>query len=381
MIELKTESAMPTVAARRGIDLGHSLTIKSSGSGSLTNLNSPTVKARFQTLKNKTLFKKLQKEEEGGGSKRGSVVGMAPGASLSDKPFVEAKGSMMGTAQKAAQLMEKKSGKPRMGGLGIPPSAELSANDNSLSLNSPYSDSSDDISQTSQTTSLKPSNMNYVTSFTSDDSTSIPISVTSRVSGSRHEREPSRNDMNDDVASILEAANLSDEVEGTEQEELDVQETQDALNLFLQTFGPGRGYKWQPTAGMLGTATLPVPEAASVSPASSLSGSPQIPYFSKFVVFNLTVPGEVSANYKVLKTLKLETFLKTICTRKALEYDAYSFEYGDATSPRPAEMDLQFGKLALPLELYLVKKAKVYSSISTNENNEEVIITNIIDGK
>ena len=187
-------------------------------------------------------------------------------------------------------------------------------------------------------------------------------------------------DRDDDVSSILEATGLSDDAEGNEQE---MQEAQDAIILFLQSFGPDKGYNWKPTATMakLGGALSPATNPSKISPTPSIASSNQVPYYQRFVVFNLNISGEVPTQYKVSNTCKLETFLKTICAKRAIEYDSYSFEYGEPSATRPAEMDLHFQKFSLPLELYLVKKSKVYSSISTSEDDEEVIISNIVDGK
>lgn len=97
------------------------------------------------------------------------------------------------------------------------------------------------------------------------------------------------------------------------------------------------------------------------------------------VIFQLFVCGERVGEVKALKITTLETFCRKVCLKKGLEYEIHSFEYGSPS--RPAEMDLLFANYLDVREIYLVKKAKLYSPVSTLENQEETVISNMIEGK
>ncbi|KAJ3268774.1 Nephrocystin-1 [Terramyces sp. JEL0728] len=101
-----------------------------------------------------------------------------------------------------------------------------------------------------------------------------------------------------------------------------------------------------------------------------------------YAVFKLHAPDDSPLVIKMPGEMKMEQFCEKTCQRKNLDAEQYSFEYDDP--PRPVEMDRALEHYAIPLKspnLFLVKKAKVYSSISVSEDGEETLVINSISGK
>jgi hypothetical protein len=101
-----------------------------------------------------------------------------------------------------------------------------------------------------------------------------------------------------------------------------------------------------------------------------------------FVLLKLHQPEEQPVIVKVQGDMIMEAYCQKLCVRKGLDYETHSFEYGPEL--KPVEMDVKAGILFTPVtatDVHLVKKAKVYSSISTVEETEETIISNVVDGK
>ncbi|KAL2916590.1 hypothetical protein HK105_203702 [Polyrhizophydium stewartii] len=89
-----------------------------------------------------------------------------------------------------------------------------------------------------------------------------------------------------------------------------------------------------------------------------------------------------AAILKVPGDMTLEQLLAKLCKRRGYDFESHSFEFADKTVP--AEMDRRldfYGKENNQLELFIVKKPKIYSTICVSEDGNDVMVMQVIAGK
>lgn len=106
------------------------------------------------------------------------------------------------------------------------------------------------------------------------------------------------------------------------------------------------------------------------------------------IIFKFHYLQEQAMYMKIAATTHLDIFCKTMCQRKGVEFDQYSFDYDFGhllKNQQSADMGLTIEKLSVlgdqMLSLILTRKPKKYSVTSLIENNEEAAIANYISGK
>ncbi|KAH6586466.1 hypothetical protein BASA50_000421 [Batrachochytrium salamandrivorans] len=85
---------------------------------------------------------------------------------------------------------------------------------------------------------------------------------------------------------------------------------------------------------------------------------------------------------KIASNLSLEQLLANICKRRGYDFNAHSFEFADKSIP--AELDRRvdyFIKDNNQLEIFVVKRQKLYSTICISENGVNVMLVQVVNGK
>lgn len=85
---------------------------------------------------------------------------------------------------------------------------------------------------------------------------------------------------------------------------------------------------------------------------------------------------------KIAAHTKMEQFCRKICAWKNLDYEAHSLDLGDIENLKPVEMNrraVYYFNPNSPTEVYITNKAKVYSSDSVKNGEEEIIISKCIE--
>ena len=104
-----------------------------------------------------------------------------------------------------------------------------------------------------------------------------------------------------------------------------------------------------------------------------------------FVFFRLHLLDNTSSVMKMTGDQTLDQILHHICRQREYDPIAHTFDYGDKTAQQPAEMDKTLDQMVKPtakiLELFVVKRAKKYTSISVKEGDAEVLSYQMIEGK
>jgi hypothetical protein len=346
---------------RRGKEMLGIHTSKTGSESSSEIPNSPSVKARFKGFKSAiTAF-----------SKRDSDMGSQGSLHKLDSPKVEKKlsplsgGSMMGTAQKAQMLQSKR---PRSAS-NLLSNMQLGS-DSSLA---PASASSPKVgvSSGSNTESPPPSPLQNVNSQSKHFPSSYRMSTLSKSTSMAENVEVGVSETESFIERELENVISQEELIRGDREADTDDEKKDGSTDPAQIQAFEEKY--------LGGCTWKAPQ--SYPTTSPTTAAPKI---HPYVLLKLHVPEESPVIVKVTGETVMEAYCRKLCTRKNLEYDLYSFETGQGQDMKPVEMDARAGSLFTPMhstDVHLVKKAKVYTSISTYNSSEETVISNLVDGK
>jgi hypothetical protein len=334
------------------------------GSESASDIpNSPSVRARFKGFK--SAISSFGKKESDMGS-QGSLHKL-------DSPKVEKKasplsaGSMMGTAQKAQMLQSKR---PRSASNLL--STMQLGSDSSLAQ-TPGSASSPKIgiSSGSTTESPPPSPLQNVNSASKHFPSTYRMSTLSKTTSMAENVEAGVSETDSFIERELENVISQEELLRGDREADTDEDKKDGSTDPAQILEFEQKY--------LGGGVWKVPQRYP-----PLTSTKEAPKLHPYVLLKLHQPEEVPVIVKVPGDTVMEAYCRKLCTRKNVEYDLYSFESGQSQDMKPVEMDSKAGSLFTPLQatdVHLVKKAKVYSSISTFDSSEETVISNIVDGK
>eukprot|EP00842_Homolaphlyctis_polyrhiza_P004890 jgi/Hompol1/5401/HPOL_004387-RA len=93
---------------------------------------------------------------------------------------------------------------------------------------------------------------------------------------------------------------------------------------------------------------------------------------------------ESSTILKLPGSILLEQLLAKICKRRGYDFDSHTFELLDKTIPTELDRRLDFYGKDFHLEhmeLFVVKKQKIYSSVCINEDGVDVMIMQVVGGR
>ncbi|KAJ3325312.1 hypothetical protein HDV06_004171 [Boothiomyces sp. JEL0866] len=347
------------ISSRRGVEkLG--LTIdKNAMSLVEKGMDSPSLrKIKIGVKSAMTMLKKASQIDDGSNSNLGSnssLGAFAPDAGTKSSPSVSITEPhksvlMMGSAEKAQQLQMRR-----------PRSA-------SNLINSPSGDNLGPPSPRTTKFSDQELSSSYNSRKSHLPSQSLRVSTLSKSVIDMGETCDTPTSINEETMSML----GGDSIEGT----------QDNLNAISEEDHKKYNEKYNADTGKIWKIQSKVP-TNTVLPdlPSAIANSPISPSQS-YAVFKLHIPDDQPLIIKMPAEMRMEKFCEKTCQRKNLDPEQYSFEYDDP--PRPVEMDRTLEHYAIPLKtpnLFLVKKAKVYSSISITEGGEESLVLNSINGK
>ncbi|KAJ3252126.1 Rap guanine nucleotide exchange factor-like 1 [Boothiomyces macroporosus] len=344
------------ISSRRGMEkLG--LTIDKSLMGE-RGMDSPSLrKIKIGVKSAMTMLKKVSQIDDGTSSlgSNNSLGGYSPDAGTKSSPAVSITEPhksvlLMGSAEKAQQLQMRR-----------PRSA-------SNLINSP---SGDNLNSPSPRTT-KVSDQELSSSYNSRKShlppQSLRISTLSKSVIDMGDTCQTPTSINEETTSMF----GGESIEGT----------QDNLNAITEEDHKKYSEKYNADTGKIWKIQCKVPTGTALPDLPSTIASSPISPGQTHAVFKLHIPDDQPLVIKMPAEMRMEQFCEKTCQRKNLDPEQYSFEYDDP--PRPVEMDRPLEHYAIPLKtpnLFLVKKAKVYSSITVMEDDEESLVLNSINGK
>ncbi|KAI8913368.1 ras guanine nucleotide exchange factor domain-containing protein [Gorgonomyces haynaldii] len=104
----------------------------------------------------------------------------------------------------------------------------------------------------------------------------------------------------------------------------------------------------------------------------------------KQIIFKVTFLDQTMSVLKMAGNCTMEQVCAMVCQHKDYDYASMTFDTGDKTQMVPVEMDRRlesYHKGGKPVDFFMVKRAKAYSSIAVTDNGQEVLSYHKIEGK